>query len=131
MLARQPVAVLAGSDVTAAFEAEAERKGIELNVCLRGSSYAQLVEAVRQIGCAAVLPTFVTASLDAEIDILPMSALKAFTRATAISWNPRSCSLRPAVASAIEILTLNLRGKLSHFLSFGRLMKRQSTFSLV
>ena len=48
MLERRPVAVLAGSEVTAAFEAEAEKKGVRLNVCFRGSSYAQLIEAARR-----------------------------------------------------------------------------------
>jgi DNA-binding transcriptional LysR family regulator len=113
MLARRPVAVLAGSKVTAAFETEAERKGVRLDVCLRGSSYAQLIEAARQIRCATVLPTFTTRSLEAESDIFPLSALKAFTRAMALAWNPRSCALRPAMASAIESLTIILRRRLS------------------
>lgn len=109
MLARHPIAVLAGSDVTAAFEGEAEKRGLRLNVCLRGSSYAQLIEAMRQIGCAAVLPTFATQSCAADNDILPLSALQAYTRTLALAWNPRASALRPSVASAIEVLIGILR----------------------
>ena len=64
ILACRLLAVLEGSEVTAALEAEAEKNGVRLNVCLRGSSYAQLIEAVRQIQCATVLPTFATQPLE-------------------------------------------------------------------
>jgi DNA-binding transcriptional LysR family regulator len=113
ILARRPVAVLAGSKLTAAFEGEAEKKGVRLNVCLRGSSYAQLIEAIREIRCAAVLPAFMTQPLEADSDIFPLLALKAFTRPMAIAWNQRSYALRPAVASSIESLTVILRRKLN------------------
>lgn len=112
ILARKPVALLAESEVTAAFEGEAQKKGVSLNVCLRGSSYAQLIEAVRQIGCAAVLPTFAIHTLNADTEVVPLSALKAFTRATAIAWHPRTCAVRPAVQTVIESLTNILRRKL-------------------
>lgn len=81
-------------------------------MCLHGSSYAQLIEAVRQIGCAAVLPTFATQVLESTSAVLSLSALKAFTRPMALAWNPRSCALRPAVSAAIESLTALLRQKL-------------------
>jgi hypothetical protein len=113
MLSQRPVAVLAGSEVTRAFEGEAEKKGVRLNVCLRGSSYAQLIEATRQTGCAAVLPTFATQPLDGDSTSLSLSALKGFTRTMALAWNPRSCALRPTVAKAIESLTVILRKKLA------------------
>jgi DNA-binding transcriptional LysR family regulator len=110
-LAKQPVAILAESEVSAAFEGEATTKGIRLNVCLRASSYAQLTEAVSLLGCAAVLPTF--ASENTENDIVSIPALKAFTRLVALVWNPRFILLRPSVASAIETLTGSLRRKFS------------------
>ena len=111
-LARHPVALMAGGEITAAIEAEAEKKGIRLDVCLRASSNAQLVEAVSQLGCAAVLPTFAAERFVAECNVLPISALKAFTRTMAIAWNPRSCALRPAVSAAVDSLTVLLRQKL-------------------
>ena len=107
-----PVALLAGSEIAAAVEAEAEKKGVRLNVCLRGSSYAQLIEVVRQIGCATVLPTFATQSLESTSHIITLSALRTFTRPMVLAWNPRSCALRPAVKKAIESLTDTLRQKL-------------------
>jgi DNA-binding transcriptional LysR family regulator len=110
-LAKQPVAILAGSEVSAAFEREATIKGIRLNVCLRASSYAQLTEAVSLLGCSAVLPTFV--SENTENDVVSISALKPFTRLVALVWNPRFILLRPFVASAIETLTGTLRRKFS------------------
>jgi DNA-binding transcriptional LysR family regulator len=112
MLGRHPLAVLSGSEIAAVIEGEAEKKGVRLNVCLRGSSYAQLIEAVRQIGCAAVLPTFAVQVLESTSEVLPLSALKAFTRPMAIAWNPRSCALRPTVTSAIASLTSLLRQNL-------------------
>lgn len=112
MLAQQPVALLAGSEIAAAFEGDAEKKGVRLNVCLRGSSYAQLIEAARQIGCAAVLPTFAAQVLESTNDIVTLSVLKAFTRPMVLAWNPRSCALRPAVEKAIESLTVILRERL-------------------
>lgn len=109
MLAGRPVAVLVGSEIAAAFEREAEKQGIKLNVCLRGSSYAQLLEVVRQTGCAAVLPSFATRLLDPGTGIFQISALKAFTRTVVLAWRPSSCALRPVVASVIEALTAILQ----------------------
>jgi DNA-binding transcriptional LysR family regulator len=113
VLAQRPIALLAGSDVTAAFEAEAEKKRVRLNVCLRGSSYAQLLEAVRQTKCAAVLPTFAIGPYSSTTVVLPHPALKPFRRMMALAWNPRSCVLRPALETTIESLTVELRRKLS------------------
>lgn len=112
-LGQRPVALLAGSEIAAAIEAEAEKKGVRLDVCLRGSSYAQLIEVVRQIGCATVLPTFATQPLESTSDIIALPALRAFTRPMVLAWNPRSRALRPAVEKAIESLTALLREKLA------------------
>lgn len=112
ILAQHPIALLADSEISAAIEAEAEKKNVTLTVCLRSSSYSQLAEAIRQIGCAAVLPTFATSMLEPKTKIAPFTVLKAFTRTTAIAWNPRSSALRPAFPSLIESLTLLLRQKL-------------------
>lgn len=113
MIARHPLAVLAGSEIAAAIEGEAEKKGVRLNVCLRGSSYAQLMEAVRQVGCAAVLPAFAAQTVESTSDVFVLSTLVAFTRPMAIAWNSRSCALRPNVTSAIDSLTALMRQKLS------------------
>jgi DNA-binding transcriptional LysR family regulator len=112
MLAQHPLAVLAESEISAAIEAEAEKKSVRLTVCLRSSSYSQLAEAVRQTACTAVLPTFAARMLESSNQIVSFSVLKAFTRPIAIAWNPRSCALRPAFPSLIESLTLLLRQKL-------------------
>jgi len=112
-LSQRPVAVLFGSKITEAFEGEAEKKGVRLNVCLRGTSYAQLIDAIKEVRCAAVLPEFAARSLEANNDIFPLPALKDFKRPMAIAWNPRSRALRSSVASVIESLTGILRRKLS------------------
>ena len=112
-LARHPVAVLAGGEITAALEDAAAKKRVRLNVFLRGSSYAQLVEAARQLGCAAVLPTFAAQALGSDFESLPLPALKSFTRAIALAWNPRACALRPSGSASIEALTVMLRQRLS------------------
>jgi DNA-binding transcriptional LysR family regulator len=110
-LARHPVAVLAGGGITAALESVAAKKRVRLDVCLRGSSYAQLVEAARQLGCAAVLPSFAVEALGGGFEALSLPALKSFTRAIALAWNPRACMLRPAVAGAVEAMAGILRSK--------------------
>lgn len=107
-LARHPVAVMAGGEITAGLEAEAEKKGVRLDVCLRASSNAQLVEAVSRLGCAAVLPAFAAERFAAVCHVLPLAALKVFTRTIALAWNPRSCALRPAVEEGIETLRVIL-----------------------
>jgi DNA-binding transcriptional LysR family regulator len=85
-LKRHPVALLADSEITSALENTAEKKRTRLNVCLRGSSYAQLVEAVRSAGCAAILPAFVSqAQAGADVEFLPLTALKKYRRPIALA----------------------------------------------
>ena len=103
VLARHPVALLAGSEITAALESAAEKRRLRLNICLHGSSYGQLVEAVRNAGCAAILPAFISqAQAGAGVEFLPLNALKEHRRAIALAWNPHYCALRPALLSVGE-----------------------------
>jgi DNA-binding transcriptional LysR family regulator len=110
VLKRHPVALLADSELTSALESAAERKRTRLNVCLRGSSYAQLVEAVRSAGCAAILPAFVShAQAGADVEFLPLNALKEYNRMIALTWNPHFCALRPAILSVCHAVAAALQ----------------------
>jgi DNA-binding transcriptional LysR family regulator len=117
MLEQMPVALLAESEVAAGFEAAAAKKGVRLNISLRGTSYAQLVEAIQRAGCAAVIPASATKQLGADAAIFSLAALKPFARPIALAWNPRFCALRPTLAKAIETLADTIRdifGKQAH-----------------
>jgi hypothetical protein len=112
LIAKTPLAVLAGSEVASAFEAEASKAGMSLNVCLRGSSYPQIVEAIRQIGCAALVPTFAATGVMDQCDLVSVPALDAFSRKAAVVWDPRQSNLRPLVQKVAEtlrdLLSINL-----------------------
>jgi len=109
MLAGHPVAVLEGSEITLALERDATRRNIFLNAWLRGSSYSQLVEAVRSFGCAAVIPNLVTQALGQNMSRFPLPALRPYSRTLALAWNPKHCALRPATLSSIQALAGQLK----------------------
>jgi DNA-binding transcriptional LysR family regulator len=104
LIARTPIAVLAESEIASAFEAEASKAGMNLNVCLRGSSYPQIVEAIRQIGCAALVPTFAATGMLDQCDLVSLPVLDSFTRKASIVWDPRQSNLRPVVQKFAETL---------------------------
>jgi len=96
LLGAHPVAVLDGSEVTRALERDAAARRIKLDIVVRTSSHAQLVEAVRGARCAAVLPTVVVSSHAQGISSFPLSELKPYSRSLVLAWNPRNAELRPA-----------------------------------
>jgi len=112
VIAKTPVAVLAESEIANALEAEALKAGVTLNVCLRGSSYPQIVEAIRQIGCAALVPTFAAAGMTDFCDLVEISALESFSRKASVVWDPRQSNLRPVIQKVAEkmrdLLSVNL-----------------------
>lgn len=106
ILKKLPVAVMHGSAITAALEAECERRGIALDVCFRASSYLQLTEAIDQISCAAVLPTFAARKLIATgARAVDIKELKSLTRGLAFAVDPRVSQLRPTVLASAKLLT--------------------------
>jgi len=105
------VAVLEGGTVTSAFEEAGEAKGIRLKICFRGSSYPQMVEASKQLGCAALLPIFEGGPEIQGGTVYPIPTLKPFTRILALAWNPRFVSLRQEIERAIESFSTILRGR--------------------
>lgn len=111
-LAGHPVAVLEGSEVTSALERDATKRKIALDVCLRGSSYSQLVEAVKSFSCAAVIPNLVTKSLGQNTVGFPLPALKPYSRTLVLAWNPKHCALRPTTLSSIQYLVGQLKLRL-------------------
>ena len=113
-LSKQPIALLSGSKVAKAFEIAAEENDVKLDVCFKASSYSQLLEAVAQIKCSALLPTYVsTANLDAVVEKVPIKSLHSFSRSLAIAWNPRFGVLRPAINSTVEFMVPFLQSQLN------------------
>ena len=110
-----PIALLAGSDVAVAFELEAVKHGAKLDICLRGSSYAQLFEAVNRLKCAAVIPLFAAAPLKGKCEMVSLSIFSTFVRPTALVWNPRQSNLRPTIKTVAETLESLLTSCLTQF----------------
>lgn len=103
-IARTPIALLAESEIASSFEEEAFKAGTPLNVCLRGSSYPQIIDATKRIGCAALVPTFAATSAGEEYELIPIPSLDAFTRKASVVWDPRQFNLRPIVQKVAEAL---------------------------
>lgn len=113
LIARHPMALLAGSEVTQALERVAEKRKLQLNVFFRGTSYTQLVEAVRSVGCVAVLPSFISqAHAGAGVEFVPLNDLKEHRRTLSLAWNPRFCALRPAMPPVTETVAATLQSAL-------------------
>jgi DNA-binding transcriptional LysR family regulator len=109
VLTHRPLAVLAESDIVSTLEDEAKDKNRRLDICFRGSSYAQLLDAVKSMKCAAVMPVLLSKSDRANLTVLDLPALAKFQRCITLAWNPRFVRLRPAVDSAIQTLGQALR----------------------
>ena len=107
-IAKTPVAVLADSEMVSAFESAAEKAGSAVNICLRGSSYPQIVEAIRQIGCAAIVPIFAASGMRDTCDLISIPVLESFSRKAAVVWDPRQSTLRPFIEQVAESLKVLL-----------------------
>ncbi|MFZ4777437.1 MAG: LysR family transcriptional regulator [Terrimicrobiaceae bacterium] len=112
LLGAHPVAVLDGSEVTRALERDATTRGIKLDIVVRTSSHAQLVEAVRGARCAAVLPTVVVSSTAQGMSSFLLSELRPYSRSLALAWNPRNCELRPSTLLILHDLAEGLKKKI-------------------
>jgi len=112
LLGNHPVAALDGSEVTRALERDAAARKIQLNIVVRASSHAQLIEAVRSVRCAAVLPSIVLGSGAQGLSSFPFSELKPYSRSLALAWNPRNCELRPSTLSILRDLAEDLKKKI-------------------
>jgi DNA-binding transcriptional LysR family regulator len=115
VLTRFPVAFLAGSDIVSALEDQARGKNRRLDICFLGSSYAQLLDAVKSIKCAAIMPVLLSKSDRANLTVLDLPALAKFQRCITLAWNPRFVRLRPAVDSAIQALSQALRQRFERY----------------
>lgn len=90
------------SDALLAFT---RKRGFELNVCLRATSYMQLVQAVRRSYCAALLPAIARSQFkDGTFEELELPELKQFDH-TIVAAQPKQHVLtRPKAAAAAGVL---------------------------
>lgn len=104
LLTQLPLVILEGhSRLTEALNDAARQARASLNVQLCCSSLTQAAEAVRQLGVAAILPTFAKTAFDAaDVEVLPMPFLKATSRPLVLAWNPRVARLRPVLTKAVR-----------------------------
>jgi DNA-binding transcriptional LysR family regulator len=106
-----PLAMLEGSaGIRQAFEQEAQRNGIRLNVRLRFSSYPQLAQAVQNLGVAAIMPKLAAASFkQADVRAVPLPFLGALSRQVSLVWNRKTAEVRPAIAKYARLLPAMFR----------------------
>jgi DNA-binding transcriptional LysR family regulator len=112
VLDKLPLAMLEGSPTTwQALEREARKRKQTLNVRLRLSSYPQLVQAVRCLGLAAILPTLAAEWLDPDqVKLYRLPVLDALSREIALVWSAKAADLRPSIPRYAKCLTRLLRG---------------------
>ena len=94
-----PLAMLEGSPSTRdTLEGEARKRKLTLNVRLRLSSYPQLVQAVRCLQLAAILPTLAAESLPTnEIQLCRLPVLDGLARDISLVWDEKAADLRPCL----------------------------------
>jgi DNA-binding transcriptional LysR family regulator len=105
------LAMLEGSPSTwQAIEREARKRKLRLNVRLRLSSYPQLVQAVRCLGLAAILPTLAGESLEADhVQLRRLPVLDSLAREIFLVWNAKASALRPSLTRYAKCFTRVLR----------------------
>ena len=105
------LAMLEGSPSTwQAIEREARKRKLRLNVRLRLSSYPQLVQAVRCLGLAAILPTLAGESLEADhVQLRRLPVLDSLAREILLVWNAKASALRPSPTRYAKRFTRVLR----------------------
>jgi DNA-binding transcriptional LysR family regulator len=106
ILSQLPLALLEdGATVRQALEKKARDQGVKLNVRMRLSSYAQLAQAVQNLGVAAVMPKLAAAWLEtAGVRALPLPFLTALSRPVSLVWNRRAAEMRPTIAKYSRLL---------------------------
>lgn len=104
-LAAHPLALLHGSTPAAALESHAHRAGLQLRVVLRATSYAQLAEATRLLGCATLLPSFALPhALSGLFALGPLPLRWKCSRTVMLVWNPQAVEVRAPLKACAEIL---------------------------
>ncbi len=106
LLQQLPLAVMEGhSRLNEALEDLAGKAQVTLNIQLRCSSLTQIVEAVKGLGFAGLLPLLAKPALaSAQLEWRDFPSTKALNRTLALAWNPRQTALRPALEQATSEL---------------------------
>ena len=99
------IGLLDESRISDALLAFARKHGFELDVCLRATSYIQLLQAVRASYCAAVLPAFARPQFsDRTAEEVELRELKQFDH-TIVAVQPKQHAMvRPAASEAAHLL---------------------------
>src|SRR5262249_41625501 len=99
------IGFLDGSRISNALLAFGRKRGFDLNVALRATSNIQLVQAVRQSYCAAVLPTIARSQFnEGTAEEWELRELKQFDH-TIIAARPKQHAMvRPVAASGATLL---------------------------
>lgn len=114
-----PITALAESRSVGRLRAAAEERGIEIKTAFLGSSYAQVVDAAKSMGCLAIVPDFFVA-LRQGGRFAELEPEKDFTRNLSLAWKPRSISLH----SNGDMLIHELKRLIAKSLSSGRVTAR-------
>lgn len=112
LLQKLPVASLAGSRSVERLRKIADEKGVDIQTAFLGSSYAQVVEASKLLGCLAMVPDFfVTAQTRGTF--FPIEPGEELARNLSIAWAPRNLRLNSHGTMPIQ----ELKQLISEFLS--------------
>lgn len=87
-----PITTLAESRSVDRLRLNGDKRGIELKTAFQGSSYAQVVDAAKSIGCIAIVPDFFVASQKSG-SFVELEPEQEFSRTLSIAWKPRNISL--------------------------------------
>ena len=105
ILRNAKIGLLDESRISDSLLAFARKRGFELDVCLRATSYIQLLQAVRVSYCAAVLPAVAQPQFrDGTAEELELRALKQFDHMIVAAQPKQHAMIRPAAANAAVFL---------------------------
>jgi DNA-binding transcriptional LysR family regulator len=105
ILRNAKIGLLDESRISDALLAFARKRGFELNVCLRATSYIQLIQGVRGSYCAAVLPAIARSQFkDGTPEEFELRELKQFDHTIVAAQPKQHAMVRPAAASAAKVL---------------------------
>ena len=104
LLRNTKIGLLDDSHISDSLVAFGRSRGFELNVCLRATSYVQLVQAVRESYCAAVLPAIARSQFKNGISEFELRELNQFNH-TIVAVQPKQHAMvRPAATRAANLL---------------------------
>ncbi|MDD5198388.1 MAG: LysR family transcriptional regulator [Terrimicrobiaceae bacterium] len=98
-----PIAALAESRSVDRLRRSAEDRDIEIKAAFLGSSYAQVLDAAKSIGCLALVPDFFVAAQESG-KFFTLEPKQEFSRKLSIAWKPRNLLLNSHGTALIQEL---------------------------